>query len=57
MNINWIAQKDSSKKKVKTNKIHWILNEIWRKIKQMFPDYSGKYHGKLNDKRTQMTEK
>ena len=23
----------------------------------MFPDYSGKYHGELNDKRTQMTEK
>ena len=23
----------------------------------MIPDYSGKYHGKLNDKRTQMTEK
>ena len=27
------------------------------KIKQMSLDFSGKYHGKLNDKRTQMTEK
>ena len=49
MNINWIAWKDSSKKSLKINKIHWILNETWRKIKQMFPDFSGKYHGKLND--------
>ena len=42
--------KDSSMKKVKQNKIHWIVNETWRKNKQMFPDFSGKYHGKLNDK-------
>ena len=27
------------------------------KKKIMFPDFSGKYHGKLNDKRAQMTEK
>ena len=32
-------------------KIHWILNEMWRKIKWTFPDYSGKYYGKLNDKK------
>ena len=29
-----------------------MLNETWRKIKQMFPDFSGKYHGKLNDKKS-----
>ena len=23
---------------------------MWLKIKQMIPDYSGKYNGKLNDK-------
>ena len=28
-----------------------------RKIKQRIPDFSGKYHGKLNDKRFKMTEK
>ena len=26
-----------------------------RKIKQVFPDYSGKYHGKLNDKISRKT--
>ena len=24
---------------------------MWRKIKWTFPDYSGKYYGKLNDKK------
>ena len=32
-----------------------MLNETWRTIKQMFPDYSGKYHGKLNDKISRKT--
>ena len=45
---------DSSKKTAHeerlNNKIHWILNETWRKNKQMFPDFSGKYHEKITRK-------
>ena len=31
------------------------VNETWRKNKQMFPDFSGKYHGILNDKISRKT--
>ena len=52
---------DSSKtvqwKKVETNKIHWILNEMQWTIRQKIPDFSGKYYGKLNDKEFKMTRK
>ena len=52
--MNRIAQKHSSNEK-KINEIP--LNIEWnvRKIKRMFPDFSGKYHGKLNDKISRKT--
>ena len=43
------SSKIAQRKRLKTNKIHWILNESWRKNKWMFPDFSGKYHGKINE--------
>ena len=40
-----MTTRDNSTEKVKQNK----SIEIWRKTKQRVPDFSGKYHGKLND--------
>ena len=46
-------KKNSSKRqfteKIKTDKHPLNIEWTWRKNKQMFPDFSGKYHGKLND--------
>ena len=52
--MNRIAQKYSSNER-RINEIP--LNVKWneRKIKCMFPDFSGKYHGKLNDKISRKT--
>ena len=52
--MNWIAQQIAQTKK-KIIKFHWILNEIWREMKWMFPDFSGKYHGKLNGRISRKT--
>ena len=44
-----IAQKDNSRKKIKQIKSIEI-HEHDGKTKQMIPDFSGKYYGKINDK-------
>ena len=41
-----MTNRDNSTEKIKQNK----SIEMWRKTKQTVPDFSGKYHGKLNDK-------
>ena len=41
------------KKENKQNSIEYKM-KCDGKIKQMIPDYSGKYHGKLNDTMTQL---
>ena len=38
-----MTKRDNSTEKIKQNK----SIEMWRKIKQKVPDFSGKYHGKI----------
>ena len=45
-----MTKRDNSTEKIKQNK----SIEMWRKTKQTVPDFSGKYHGKLNDKLSQL---
>ena len=46
-----MTNRDNSTEKIKQNK----SIEMWWKTKQKVPDFSGKYHGKLNDKISRKT--